>query len=259
MLVSSLHKRRRRKSIPPLRAQKSSTSSVSANIDESHNSSRKRRSFRYDLDEDDLDEDEEYIISPVTTSAAMTSAEDIDIDDEDHDEHDEHDDEDEDEDDDDDEEEEEESVEDSDEDDDIDDEDEDEDDDDDDEDDDDDDDDEEFSEEDEEMTQHMDISKEKVKSLQGALEPMKLFLSSRLGGKHNDIRQSTCTIRLTTFLVWTYCFKNKKESQLIAGNLLIWLEEIITKEYTLIDNFSEYLEGKGYSASTIKSFLFDLR
>jgi len=105
----------------------------------------------------------------------------------------------------------------------------------------------------------MDISKEKVKSLQGALEPMKLFLSSRLGGKHNDIRQSTCATRLTTFLVWTYCVKNKKKvSQFTSENLLIWLEEVIKKEYTLIDNFSEYLEGKGYSASTIKSFLFDL-
>jgi len=246
MLVSSLHKRRRRKykSIPPLRAQKSFTSSVSANMDEYHDSSRKRRSFRYDLDED-----EDCIISPVTTSAAITSAEDIDIDDEDHDEDDDDEDDDDDE-----EEEEEESVEESD---DMDDEDEE--DDDEDEDDDDDDDDDEFLAEDEEMAQHMDISKEKVKSLQGALEPMKLFLSSRLGGKHNDIRQSTCTIRLTTFLLWTYCFIHKKVSQLISGNLLSWLEEIITKEYTLIDNFSEYLEGKGYSASTIKSFLFDLR
>jgi hypothetical protein len=106
-------------------------------------------------------------------------------------------------------------------------------------------------------TASIDVDKDLVIRLLAVLIPLKIFLSTRLGGGYSETKQSNCALRLSNMLVWTALNSSQKKI-LDEATLLPWMEEILRSEYTSIDSYCQYLEEtKFFSASTIRNYLYD--
>ena len=106
-------------------------------------------------------------------------------------------------------------------------------------------------------TSSLDVDKDLVIRLIAVLIPLKGFLSSRLGGGYSEIKQSNCALRLSNLLVWTALNSSQKKI-LDESTLLLWMEELLRSEYTLLDSYCQYLEEtKLHAASTIRNYLYD--
>jgi hypothetical protein len=106
-------------------------------------------------------------------------------------------------------------------------------------------------------TSSIDVDKALVIRLIAMLIPLKVFLSTRLGGGYSVIKQGNCALRLCNLLVWTALNSSQKKI-LDESTLLPWMEEVLRTEYTAIDSHCQYLEDtKLYAASTIRNYLYD--
>ena len=106
-------------------------------------------------------------------------------------------------------------------------------------------------------TSSLDVDKDLVIRLLAILLPLKVFLSSRLGGGYSETKQSNCALRLSNLLVWTALNSSQKKI-LDESTLLLWMEELLRSEYTLLDAYCQYLEEtKLHAASTIRNYLYD--
>jgi len=106
-------------------------------------------------------------------------------------------------------------------------------------------------------TSSLDVDKDLVIRLIAVLIPLKGFLSTRLGGGYSETKQSNCALRLSNLLVWTALNSSQKKI-LDEGTLLLWMEELLRSEYTLLDAYCQYLEEtKLHAASTIRNYLYD--
>jgi hypothetical protein len=106
-------------------------------------------------------------------------------------------------------------------------------------------------------TSSLDVDKDLVIRLIAVLIPLKGFLSSRLGGGYSETKQSNCALRLSNLLVWTALNSSQKKI-LDESTLLLWMEELLRSEYTLLDAYCQYLEEtKLHAASTIRNYLYD--
>jgi len=106
-------------------------------------------------------------------------------------------------------------------------------------------------------TSSLDVDKDLVIRLIAVLIPLKAFLSSRLGGGYSETKQSNCALRLSNLLVWTALNSSQKKI-LDESTLLLWMEELLRSEYTLLDAYCQYLEEtKLHAASTIRNYLYD--
>ena len=106
-------------------------------------------------------------------------------------------------------------------------------------------------------TSSLDVDKDLVIRLLAMLIPLKVFLSSRLGGGYSENKQSNCALRLSNLLVWTALNSSQKKI-LDESTLLLWMEELLRSEYTLLDAYCQYLEEtKLHAASTIRNYLYD--
>lgn len=106
-------------------------------------------------------------------------------------------------------------------------------------------------------TSNLDVDKDLVIRLLAILIPLKVFLSSRLGGGYSEPKQSNCALRLSNLLVWTALNSSQKKI-LDENTLLLWMEELLRSEYTLLDAYCQYLEEtKLHAASTIRNYLYD--
>ena len=106
-------------------------------------------------------------------------------------------------------------------------------------------------------TGSLDVDKDLVIRLLAILLPLKVFLSSRLGGGYSENKQSNCALRLSNLLVWTALNSSQKKI-LDESTLLLWMEELLRSEYTLLDAYCQYLEEtKLHAASTIRNYLYD--
>jgi len=106
-------------------------------------------------------------------------------------------------------------------------------------------------------TSSLDVDKDLVIRLIAVLIPLKGFLSTRLGGGYSVTKQSNCALRLSNLLVWTALNSSQKKI-LDESTLLLWMEELLRSEYTLLDAYCQYLEEtKLHAASTIRNYLYD--
>lgn len=106
-------------------------------------------------------------------------------------------------------------------------------------------------------TTNLDVDKALVIRLLAILIPLKVFLSTRLGGGYSETKQGNCALRLSNLLVWT-ALNSAERKVLDETTLLPWMEEILRTEYTLVDSYCQYLEEtKLYAASTIRNYLYD--
>ena len=106
-------------------------------------------------------------------------------------------------------------------------------------------------------TSSFDVDKALVIRLLAVLIPLKVFLSTRLGGGYSAIKQGNCALRLCNLLVWT-ALNSSQNKILDESTLLPWMEEVLRTEYTAIDSHCQYLEDtKLYAASTIRNYLYD--
>jgi len=106
-------------------------------------------------------------------------------------------------------------------------------------------------------TGSLDVDKSLVIRLLAILVPLKLFLSTRIGGSYSETKQSNCALRLCNLLVWTALNSTQKKI-LDESTLLLWMEQMLNSEYTLLDAYCQYLEEtKLLSASTIRNYLYD--
>jgi len=106
-------------------------------------------------------------------------------------------------------------------------------------------------------TSSIDVDKALVIRLLAVLIPLKVFLSTRLGGGYSAIKQGNCALRLCNLLVWT-ALNSSQNKILDESSLLPWMEQVLRTEYTAIDSHCQYLEDtKLYAASTIRNYLYD--
>jgi|LauGreDrversion2_5_1035112.scaffolds.fasta_scaffold58424_1 hypothetical protein len=106
-------------------------------------------------------------------------------------------------------------------------------------------------------TGSLDVDKSLVIRLLAILIPLKLFLSTRIGGSYSETKQSNCALRLCNLLVWTALNSTPKKI-LDESTLLLWMEQMLRSEYTLLDAYCQYLEEtKLHAASTIRNYLYD--
>lgn len=106
-------------------------------------------------------------------------------------------------------------------------------------------------------TSSIDVDKALVIRLLAVLMPLKVFLSTRLGGGYSAIKQGNCALRLCNLLVWT-ALNSSQNKILDESSLLPWMEQVLRTEYTAIDSHCQYLEDtKLYAASTIRNYLYD--
>lgn len=106
-------------------------------------------------------------------------------------------------------------------------------------------------------TSSFDVDKALVIRLLAVLIPLKVFLSTRLGGAYSETKQGNCALRLSNLLVWT-ALNSPEKKVLDETTLLPWMEEILRTEYNGIDAYCQYLEDtKLHAASTIRNYLYD--
>jgi hypothetical protein len=107
-------------------------------------------------------------------------------------------------------------------------------------------------------TASIDVDKSLVIRLLAVLIPLKIYLSSRMGGGYTEkSKQDNCALRLCNMLVWT-ALNSKQKKVLDETTLLPWMEEVLKLEYIMIDSYCQYLEEtKLYSAHTIRAYLYD--
>jgi hypothetical protein len=107
-------------------------------------------------------------------------------------------------------------------------------------------------------TASIDVDKSLVIRLLAVLIPLKIYLSSRMGGGYTEkSKQDNCALRLCNMLVWT-ALNSKQKKILDETTLLPWMEEVLKLEYIMIDSYCQYLEEtKLYSAHTIRAYLYD--
>lgn len=106
-------------------------------------------------------------------------------------------------------------------------------------------------------TSSFDVDKALVIRMLAVLIPLKVFLSTRLGGAYSETKQGNCALRLSNLLVWT-ALNSPEKKVLDETTLLPWMEEILRTEYNAIDAYCQYLEDtKLHAASTIRNYLYD--